>query len=68
MLTAPLASSVHINLLTLSRFLLFVYESHCSVGRSVGSFCSPFELTDCALAEHRIARKIVSIDDRVHVA
>jgi hypothetical protein len=34
-----------------------------SVGRSVGNFCSPFELADGAFGERRIAMKTVRIED-----
>ena len=36
------------------------------VGRSVGSFCSPFELSDRALSKRRVAAQVVRIDDRAH--
>src|SRR5580704_15102424 len=37
-----------------------------SVGSSVGSFCSSFELSDRALAERRIAVQIAGVEDRAH--
>ena len=42
-------------------------EQRGAVGRSVGSFCSPFELANGAFGERWIAVEVMGIEDRADV-
>ena len=46
----------------------FSPDCHPPVGKSVGNVCSPFELGDGALGQRWVARKVVQVEDRAHVA